>query len=70
MSTINRPTTVLHSQRFHDHQAVKKPDALQHKWNDGFAAAGVVFKVFLVGSMFANSPNDHLVKASKGEQTG
>ena len=44
-------------------------NCLEHEWNDGFAAAGIVFEVFLVGAVFAQSPNGHLVEAGEGEQS-
>ena len=42
---------------------------LEHEWNDGFAAARIVFEVLFVSTVFAQSPNGHLVKAGKGEQS-
>lgn len=43
---------------------------LKQEWNDRFASSRVVGKLLLVVSMFAQSPNSHLIKANNSEDCG
>lgn len=41
---------------------------LDNKWNDRFAASRVLFEVFAIVSVFAQSPNDHLIGAGNRKE--
>lgn len=42
--------------------------SLDDKWNDGFALLWIIFELFLVVSVLAESPHCHLVHAGGSEE--